>query len=296
MQASTADPAIGTGGFSQRLARLAREPLLHFLAAGLLLFGIYAWLGPGDDEPRVVRITTTEVNWLKETWARQWQRPPTDAELRGLVTGYLKEALLAREAEEMGLAENDTIIRRRLAQKMEFLVQDTARLAEPGEAELRRFHAAHQARYMAPARTSFSQIYFRSEAAAAKGLEQLPAIDPDRLGDPSLLERDHADADMQAISSQFGDDFGRAVLGLEVGSWQGPLASPYGYHLVRVDVRQDSHARPFEEVRDQVLEDWHREQQARAGERFVADLLQKYDVIADESVKPLIGSLNEVGE
>lgn len=296
MQTPATHPPNEPSGFSQGLARLAREPLLHFLVAGLLLFGVYAWLGRGGDEPRVVRITTAEVNWLKETWARQWQRPPTEAELRGLVTGYLKEALLAREAEAMGLAENDTIIRRRLAQKMEFLVQDTARLAEPGEAELRQFHAAHRARYLAPARTSFSQIYFRSEAAAAKGLEQLPAIDPDRLGDPSLLERDHVDADIQAISSQFGDDFSREISGLEVGRWQGPVASPYGYHVVRVSARRATQARLFEEVRDQVLEDWHREQQARAGERFFADLLQKYDVIADESVKPLIGSLGRVGE
>ena len=278
------------------MKRWLAEPLLHFLLAGLFLFGIHSWLNEGDVGPRTVRVTTAEVNWLKETWARQWQRPPTEAELRGLVTSYLKETLLAREAEEMGLAENDTIIRRRLAQKMEFLVQDTARIAEPGDAVLRKFYLANPSRYQAPARVSFTQIYFQSEAAATKGLGQLPARGPAQLGDPSLLERDHADADMQAISSQFGDDFGRAILSLQVGSWHGPVSSPYGYHLVRVSARQDSQLRPFEEVRDQVIEDWHREQQARAGEQLYATLLKKYDVVVDESVKPLVGSLGRETE
>ena len=131
------------------------------------------------DAPRTVRISVAEVNWLKETWARQWQRPPTEEELRGLVTDYLKETLLAREAAEMGLDENDTVIRRRLAQKMEFLVQDTARLAEPGDGSTALDStAANQARYQAPARVSFSQLFFRNQADAQKGLAQLADTQP----------------------------------------------------------------------------------------------------------------------
>jgi hypothetical protein len=119
---------------------------LHFLLVGGLLFAAYAWLDGGSDAtPRVVRITAVEVNWLKDTWARQWQRPPSEQELRGMVADYAKEALLARHAHELGLAENDTVVRRRLAQKMEFLVQDTARLAEPGEDELRQLYDDNRA-------------------------------------------------------------------------------------------------------------------------------------------------------
>ncbi|HSO46879.1 MAG TPA: peptidyl-prolyl cis-trans isomerase, partial [Rhizobiaceae bacterium] len=156
------------------MRRWITEPLLHFLLAGGLLFAAYAWLNRGGaDEPRVVHITAAEVTWLKESWTRQWQRPPSEQELRGLVTDYLKEELLAREAKEMGLDEDDTIVRRRLAQKMAFLVQDTARLAEPGEEVLRRFYDARRAQYQAQARISFMQLYFETEAAARRALGEL---------------------------------------------------------------------------------------------------------------------------
>ena len=157
------------------MKRLLKEPLLHFLLFGALLFGAYAWMnrGAGDVRPvRQVRVGENDVKWLKETWARQWQREPTREELRGLVMDFLKEELLAREAREMGLDENDTIVRRRLAQKVEFLVQDTARLAEPTEDDLRRFYAAHPERFSEEARVSFTHVYFSrdhpQEVAAAR--------------------------------------------------------------------------------------------------------------------------------
>lgn len=274
------------------MRRWLKEPLLHFLLAGALLFAAYGWLNrENDSAARVVHITTAEVTWLKQTWARQWQRPPTEPELRGLVASYLKETLLAREAKAMGLDEDDTVIRRRLAQKMEFLMQDTARLAEPGEDVLRRFYEAGHARYQAPAHISFTQLFFKTEAAARKGLAQLPARSPDELGDPSMLEREHAEADERAVASQFGDAFGREVFGLETGQWHGPLASGYGFHLVRVSARQDGQPRPFAEVRARVLEDWQRDQQAKASEQFLDGLLKKYDVVVEDGLKSLIGPL-----
>lgn len=203
-----------------------KEPLLHFLVAGGLLFAVYAWLNRGGgDEPRVVRITAAEVNWLRETWARQWQRPPSEQDLRGIVADYLKEELLAREARELGLEENDTVVRRRLAQKMEFLVQDTARLADPGENELREIYNANRARYQNPPRISFTQIYFTTEAAARQGLDQLATHGAADLGDRTLLERDYAEADEQAVRSLFGPEFAEKLFALEPGQWRGPVAS-----------------------------------------------------------------------
>ena len=116
------------------MKKLLQEPLLHFLLIGAVLFGAHAWWNRGsrsDAGGRQVRISESDVMWLKETWAKQWQREPNREELRGLVTEFLKEELLAREAREMGLDQNDVYIRRRLAQKVEFMVQDTSRLAVP---------------------------------------------------------------------------------------------------------------------------------------------------------------------
>ena len=119
------------------MKRWLQEPLLHFLVGGAILFGIHAWVNPGsadsDTASRQIRIGAGEVRWLAETWERQWRRPPTQEELNGLVSNLLREELLAHEAKELRLDENDTIVRRRLAQKLEFMIQDTARLAEPTE-------------------------------------------------------------------------------------------------------------------------------------------------------------------
>jgi parvulin-like peptidyl-prolyl isomerase len=259
------------------------------------LFAAHAWLNRGGgEEPGVVRITAGEVRWLTETWARQWQRLPDDQEVRGIVTDYLKEALLARKARELGLDENDTVVRRRLAQKMEFLVQDTARLVEPGEDELRRLYEARRARYQSPARISFTQIYFKTEAAARQGLEDLATHSAAELGDSSLLEREHARADEQAVAGVLGREFAGKVFALDPGRWHGPIASAYGFHLVRITERQGARPRPFDEVRAQVLDEWQRDQQVKANEHFFAALLKKYDVVVDENVKPLLRPLAEV--
>jgi parvulin-like peptidyl-prolyl isomerase len=275
------------------MKRWLHEPLLHFLVAGSVLFAVYGWLNRDNgDAPRAVRITSAEVNWLKESWARQSLRPPNEQELRGLVTDYLKETLLAREAKAMGLDEDDTIVRRRLAQKMAFLVQDTARLAEPDEGVLRRFYDAHRAQYQTSGRVSFTQIYFKTEAAARDALGNIKTRNVDELGDPSMLERDYSQADEQTVASTLGPEFAGKILVLAPGPWHGPLASSYGFHLVRVDAQQAAQARPFDEARPQVLDDWHRVQQEKASRQFFTGLLKKYDVVVEDSLKPLIGPLS----
>jgi PPIC-type PPIASE domain len=276
------------------MKRWFMEPMLHFLFAGALLFAAYAWLNrEGEGEPRVVRISAAEVNWLKETWTRQWQRPPDEHEIRGLVADYLKEGLLAREARELGMDENDTIVRRRLAQKMEFLVQNTARLAEPVEAELRRLYRANRANYQSPARISFTQIYFSTEPDAKRSLRRIESLGGEPLGEPTLLEQDYRAADQPTVTNLFGPEFASSVFGLETGRWHGPVRSAYGFHLVRIGTREDPRQRNFAEVRAEVLEEWHRQQQDRAYADFLAALYQKYDVVVEPSVAPLVGSLVE---
>lgn len=274
------------------MSRWFKEPLLHFLVAGGLLFAAYGWLNRGGgDEPQVVRITAAEVNWLKETWARQWQRPPSDPELRGMVADYLKEVLLAREARELGMDENDTIVRRRLAQKMEFLLQDTVRLTDPGEEELHRFYHANREHYVEPAHVSFTQIFFRDEASARQGMRELATYRTAVPGDQTLLERDYARTDKQTLASLFGHEFADTLFNLEPGKWHGPVISGYGYHLVWISERQDAHPRPFNEVRAQVLNEWYQSRQVKANEQYFAGLLKKYDIVVEDSVKQLIGPL-----
>ncbi|MDR4505752.1 MAG: peptidylprolyl isomerase [Candidatus Scalindua sp.] len=269
-----------------------KEPLLHFLIAGGMLFALYGWINRASvDKPRVVRISAKEMAWLKEMWSRQWHRPPDEQVLRGLVTDYLKERLLAAEAKELGLEENDTIVRRRLAQKMEFLIQDTARLAEPGENELRNLYNANRAQYQTPERITFTQLYFRTEAAAQQGLYEIKANSSAEQGEPSLLEHELSLVDEQTVSRILGESFAQEIFSTEDNQWHGPVESEYGFHLVQINERVSAQMRPFEDVHPQLLEEWQRLQQARIKREFFAGLLKKYEVVMDESVKSLIGPL-----
>lgn len=286
------------------MRRWLSEPLLHFAVAGAVLFAAYDWRAGGRVDERdsaVVRVGANEVQWLRETWQRQWQREPNAAELAALVTEYLKEELLVREARALGLDDNHTIVRRRLAQKLEFIVQDTTRLDEPAVAELEAFHAAHAEIFSEPARVSFSQIYFGSERRAdpmgdAQAL--LPRLrDPVlaaracMLGDSLLLESGLDEVDAAAVSARFGSDFSAAVFALVPGQWHGPIASAYGWHLVRVDQLKPGGLRPYADVQSLVRERWRAAREQEMGARYFASLMAKYQVSIDESIKPMIGPL-----
>lgn len=279
------------------MKKLLREPLLHFLLIGTVLFGVFAWRNrtlPGETKAGQVRVSEADVKWLKETWAKQWQRPPDSDELRGLVTEFLKEELLAREAREMRLDQDDIYVRRRLAQKMEFIVQDISRLAQPTEEDLRKFYVAHPERFSDGARVSFTHVYFNNEhrgdvEAALKRLQA--GANPAELGDRLLVDQEVSAADPQAVGAQFGADFSRAVFEMPQGEWRGPVKSGYGLHLVRVSAKQPGQVRDFAAVREQVLLRWQDQRQREDNEKYFASLLKKYDVVLDESVKPMIGSL-----
>jgi hypothetical protein len=283
----------------RKVSLLFKEPLLHFLLIGVALFGAYAWHNRGtqsDTKLHQVRISAGDVQWLKDTWAKQWQREPTRDELHGILTDFLKEELLAREAREMGLDRNDPYVRRRLAQKVEFLVQDVSRLAEPTEDDLRKFYADHPGLFREEARVSFTQVYFsrehREEVAAV--LARLEAsADPVELGDRLMLDQEFRDATQQTVALQFGAEFASAVFALEPGMWHGPIGSGYGLHLVRVSEKKAGRQRKFADVRAQVLESWSDQRQRENNEKYFAGLLKKYDVVVDESVKPLVGAMGK---
>ena len=288
------------------MKRLVREPLVHFVVLGALMFGAYAWLNRGasprpEIEAVTVRITTKEVAWLADTWVRQRQRPPTQEELRSLVRESLREELLSREARAMGLDENDLIVRRRLAQKLEFLVQDTSRLAEPTDEDLRRFYEANPDRFQTRPKVSFTQVYFSRErrkdaaadakAALAELSHSPPTARPSDLGD-HLLDPEMLDADAQTVSGQFGKEFARAVFALPPGAWHGPIESGYGLHLVRVSGAKPAQRRELGEVKAQVLDLWRDQERREENERYFASLLKKYVVVVDEELKPLVGPLD----
>ena len=282
---------------------ILREPLLHFLIIGALMFSGYQWLNRGPTESAAespVRIGVGEVRWLRETFANQWRRGPTSAEFDGLLATLLEEELLAREALALGLDRGDTIVRRRLAQKLAFLVDDTTRIADPGDDELRRYYAAHAGQYRSAPTISFSHMFFNpgrrlhaeADARAALNLASanggLEGTLPE--GDSVLLEGNYADLDPQGVASVFGADFARAVFALPPGSWSGPVKSAFGVHLVRISQLRPAGTRSFDEARPTVIEDWQRERARETKAAFLARLREKHGVVIEDDARAALAA------
>jgi parvulin-like peptidyl-prolyl isomerase len=284
------------------ISRVLREPLVHFIAAGAILFGAYVWLNPAEEPSTLpkVHISEGDVQSLQEIWRLQWQREPTAEELNGAVMQLLNERLLAAEAREMRLDENDIIVRRRLSQKLNFIIEGTAHVAEASERDLQDFYASHAAQFRNEVRISFTQVYFSParradvEADARAGLAKLVAqgmSEPDgTMGDSFLLGSDF-DQTEQVVSNAFGQDFAHVVFALVPGTWNGPIRSGYGVHLVHISALQPSQLRPFAQVRSQVLEAWRGQQEKAIKEAYLARLRKKYDVVIEGQVKSLVGGL-----
>jgi hypothetical protein len=277
---------------------LLREPLVHFTIAGAVLFGGYEWLNRGEQtsvrhEP--ITIGEGQVRWLRETFASQWRRSPTPEEMKGLLATLTEEELLAREARALGLDRDDTIVRRRLAQKLTFVVEDTSRIADPSEGELRRFHGEHPGRYQTEPRVTFRQVFFspqrraQAEADATAALLRVSATGAPVGGDPMLLDDSYDDVDRPAVTSLFGPDFAQAVFAAPPGSWSGPVKSAYGLHLVQVTDLRAGSVRPFEDVREGVTNDWRRERERDTKAAYLAKLRDKYRVATDPAAERLLG-------
>jgi hypothetical protein len=266
---------------------------------GGLMFAAYSAFGTARQEAQpqpVIRMTAADADWLKTMWTRQWRRPPTDEELTGLVADHLKEEVLVREAQALELDVGDTIVRRRLAQKMAFLLEDTIRTAEPPEAELRDFYETRPDLTRIPPRVSFTQVFFRREQGGDRARTSLAALsnanaEPDEQGDRLLLGDTFAEHDEQALTNLFGAAFARAVLALPVGHWSGPIESAYGLHLVKVTDALPAPALSFAEARPRLVEEWRRVRQETANAELTGGLLRKYQLVVDPALRPFLGPL-----
>ena len=274
------------------LKGLAREPLLHFLVLGALLFALDAWWRPAATAAAHTRIVVTEARILNlaATFTRTWQRPPTREELAGLVEAHVREEVMVREALALGLDRDDTIVRRRLQQKIEFVSEEAAALAPPTDEQLQAYLSANPERFQRPARATFSQVYLDParrkgalEADAARLLERLNGAraprEPAQVGDRLLLlEPRYVDLPQQELAGRFGPEFAEALLKQPPGRWVGPLASGYGAHLVRVEGLQGGGMATLAEVRPLVVREWSNARREALARDFYARLRAKYAI------------------
>ena len=244
--------------------RMLREPLLHFLLAGAVIFGLWALLHPASPgaDGRII-VTAAEVQRLRVQATRQWGREPEPQALAALVEADIREQVMYREALAAGLDRDDVVVRRRLVQKLDSLAQD--QLREPDEAALRAHWQTHHADQQTAAALNLQQYFFSRALRGAKAPDDarkaLLSLEQGRdavAGDPFLLPATTTGQTQAALARDYGNAFARQAFALPIGRWQGPLESSLGVHLVRIDARTASIASTFETMREQVRQDYAR--------------------------------------
>ena len=278
-----------------------REPLVHFLLLGAVLFIAYSLVSkPGSsDGPGKITVTHGQIENLVSGFAKAWQRPPTSEELAGLVRDLVREEVYCREAMALGLDKDDTVIRRRLRQKMEFISDDIAAMPEPTDADLNAYLRTHTDRFRAEQTFTFSQVYLDPEKHSENLARDISALlarlnraggqaEVSALGDSFLMERSFTAAPASEVAKQFGEKFAAKLGELSPGKWEGPVESGYGAHLVFVSKRTEGRVPELAEVRDDVRREWANAQRLELNEKFYQELFKRYSVTIES---PLVAEV-----
>jgi peptidyl-prolyl cis-trans isomerase C len=276
------------------MKRLLREPLVHFILLGALLFAGYAHFdrGRGGPEPsKQIQLSLDDLSQLAMLFQSQWKRDPTPDEFGRMVETKVQEEVLYREGLAMGLDKDDTIVKRRMAQKMQFVAEDVAAARTPTSAELNAWFERNTAKFQDPPRVSFRHLYFapdkrgaRARDDAVDALAQLAGQSQDvkvaaTMADRFMFQEYYRDRAPGYLGKEFGPKFALALPKVPTGSWQGPIESGFGWHLVYVDTLVPGRIPPFEEIEGAVKTAWLSEQKATAWEKAYKDMRAKYVVM-----------------
>jgi peptidyl-prolyl cis-trans isomerase C len=284
-----------------KLRKLAREPLLHFLLIGAGIYGLYGLFATGDAEnsERVVAVSSGDIKAMTNQWRRTWNRPPTEDELARIIRSHVRIKILHREALAMGLDKGDIVIEKRLAQKVEYLAQNLITPEDPSDKILAERYTANADRFKQPDLYSVAQIYFDPDKRGQKTLDDAKAAlvqleAPDKLpssyddyGDRLMLQSYYADISQAELAKLFGMAFGEQVVKLEPGVWHGPILSGYGAHLVLVNDIVLVPPPEFADIKEQLKEEWIAEQVTELSERFIDNLISRYEIVVAETDVPI---------
>ncbi len=264
--------------FAERAKGLAREPLVHFLVAGALIFAVGG--GGSDAADRSLTVTEAQVRGLTEQWEQQWHRQPTPVEVEGLIRDFIKDEVYYREALRLGLDKDDIIVRRRMRSKMEFLVAAQAENEVPSDAELQKWLDTHRRDHATAPVLSFDQIYVAGDTGRARSLlvQLAKGADPATLASPLSVPRKLDETAAGDVDRQFGDGFAKGVAALPPGGWAGPVASGFGQHLVRLRKLTPGAVPPLASVRKAVENDWREANRATRENAAYQALLDGYTI------------------
>jgi parvulin-like peptidyl-prolyl isomerase len=274
-----------------KLSSLLSNPLLQFFVAGAMIFGLFAWRGEALEQGQRDQLVITQAQQrnLVSLFQKTWRRPPTEEERNGLIEERLQQELLYREALALGLDKDDVVVRRRLSQKVEFIVDDMAAGRSPTDEELGEFLKQNAERYAAEPLVAFRQVYLSAERRGPNLLEDAKRIltelksgaDPLSFGDPTVLPQTMQASPLSAVERVFGKQFAILIADRVVGGWSGPIQSTYGAHLVQLLDKQDGKPATLASAREQLERDWRQAERQRAKDAYIKTLKEKYSIIIE---------------
>ncbi len=271
------------------MKRVLREPLLHFSLIGVALFFIFGLVDDrisGDPYNKVV-VSAGRIEQLENIFTKTWQRPPTADELKRLVDDFVLEEIYYRHAVAMGIDRDDTVIRRRLRQKLEFLTDDMAAADVPTDEELVAYLAENADAFLRDTTYTFEQLYINPEQPGAdlerRIEEQLAALRAgnESSGDAGLLPSNFDATPARAVDGSFGLGFSESLDALPVGEWEGPIESGLGLHLIRIDTRIEGSLPDLDDIRPIVEREWANQKRLDTRQLINEQLLQDYDVVIE---------------
>lgn len=286
------------------MSRILREPLVHFLAAGIGLFVVFGIVNRDtpDDDPGVITVDRDalltfvqyRIKAFNPVLAQEKLDELTGTELDRLIEDYVREEVLHREALALGLEDDDYVIRRRLVQKLEFITEGFAESSiAPDEAAVRRYFDAHRTDYYVEPFVTFTHVFFEAENTSAKearaaaeaklvelNRESTPFSDAPKHGDRFLYHVNYVERTPDYVASHFGVPMAKAIFELEPNDfvWRGPFESPYGVHLVLLTTNEPGRDAKLEEIEARVHEDWRRAAIREQTEQAISDIVSDYDV------------------
>lgn len=272
-----------------RINFLVREPLVHFLIIGIVLFVTFDLRQVDSPETdKVILVSSGQVEQFSAQFERTWLRSPTDVELAGLMEGYIRDEVYYREARAMGLDENDGIVRKRMRLKLEFLLEDLSAEAPPDDEQLAEFMRQDPDRFQIEPRISFTQVYLNPDkrqditADAAETLARLNGgAAPEAEGDRLMVDHSQTLAPRYRITNVFGASFAEKIITLEPNGWVGPVFSGYGAHLVKVTEKQARRFPELSEIRDDVALEYLAERRQTLKDLIYARLREGYEVVVE---------------
>ena len=280
------------------MKKLLTEPLVHFLIIGALLFLGFSFFQQEDRSmDTTIVVTDNDINLLKADFERTWQRPPQEKELQGLLEEKIREEIAYREGLALGLDRDDPYIRRRLRMKLELMLEDISDQGSAADEQLEEFLAENREMFRREPRLRFSQVYLNPTSRAHrldKDAEELLArlkragndLDLEQMGDSIMLPRTFPLSPASVINRQFGSDFTEHLNGLEIGTWQGPVRSGYGFHLVLIEERSEGSDPQLAEIRPQVEREYELQQRQELKEKIYSSLREKYTVVIEADNSP----------